>query len=412
MKAFIAFAVVLGIVCVCSADRILPVFEVDLDQPPRQRWQPVYKQLLQDKIFAGTVNVLIHKGYESLHANGCDDKCVARVNNAFKVRFPEYYQEILGIADLLQPLSVTPEMLVMEQARYEWTVLGLDVPQSEKERMMRIIAGEKAVAAKAKAEAAKKELPVDELQIPVRGAGCTSALVCGKDGEVLHGRNLDWFGAPNFAATMFRVNFMRNGKVLYQSEQLPGLVGVLTIARPGAFTMSLNARLELKNPTWEQVFNCFDAIPMQPLMTAYRYWAENFENYDNLVANMTRAPTCSPYFGIVAGLDGKGMRTQHKLPEVYEDYKAIVDKEELQCTDNLWYLAECNSDFDVPATKDADVRRMLVMNEMKGENRTYSTTPVGLFHAMTVPLVKNEKSVHTTIMSPKEGEIFTVAYDK
>jgi len=176
--------------------------------------------------------------------------------------------------------------------------------------------------------------------------------------------------------------------------------------------MSLNARIESYYPTWEQFLNCLDVMPMQPIMTAFRYYCEHFDNYDSLMQNITNSATCSPYYTIVGGVEGKGSRTQHSLPEVYEDYKVLVEKEDLQCNDNSWFVAQCNSDFDVPATKEADVRRLLVMNELNTETRPYGTTPVGLFHAMTVPFVKNVKSVHTTIMSPKDGEIFTVAYDK
>jgi len=210
---------------------------------------------------------------------------------------------------------------------------------------------------------------------------------------------------------MFTVNFMRNGQVLYQGQQLVGLFGVLTAVRPGAFSLSLNARLEMNNnPTLDKFLSCLEDVPLQPLMTGFRYYVENFASYEDAIGNMTQTGTCSPHFSIIGGINGQGARLQHSLG-VYDEHKVSIEKEELQCTDNSWFVAETNSDFSVPAEKDTDVRRLLIIKDLEAATRSYGSSAPGLFHTLTAHLVKNERSVHSTVMSPKNGEILTLAYD-
>jgi len=282
MKACLITVLSLALVllcCLCNAEKIPPQFEVDLDLPPRERWQAAYKVLLNDPAFAGVLKMMIQKGSESLRAHGCDENCVARINNLYKARFPEYYEELEGIAELAEPLGLKIQDLVMEQARYEFTVLGIDADELKKqqaerekqklqqqqqqqqqtENTMETDALNQEFTKLVEKDGADNEL-VDELQIPKKAMGCTSVLVCNKNNEVLHGRNLDWFSAPHFGKTMFRVNFMKNGEILYQSEQLVGLIGILTAVRPNGFSVSINARLEKNNPNLDQLINCMDNV--------------------------------------------------------------------------------------------------------------------------------------------------------
>jgi len=398
-SAFVLALICAGLLACCSAEITLPSFTVNLDDEPEQRWQGIYETLLRIDQIKGVLYQFIQVGQLSLVAAGCNATCKSRLVAKFQERFPDYYAELQGIAGKCQEheLPIATEDLVMEQIRYEWTVLDIASPQQ---------------VTRDPEEAAYLEM----LKLPP--IGCTSTLVCDEDNNVYHGRGLDWFLPSVFAQTMFHVNFQKNGHTIIQAEQLLGLIGFLTASSIGKFTMSINAKKvtegDPNNPTLWSFVDCFEAVDMQPIMVGFRYYAENMNSFDDFVDNVTKTATCSPRYSIIGGPEGKGIRIQHNLPATYNeaDYSVTLQNETLSCTNESWYVAQCNSDFDVPATFTGDFRRMLVMNEFNTMTRAYATTPIGLFRAMVVPYVRNNRTVHTTVMSPTRGIILTVAYDQ
>jgi len=392
--AFVLALVCAGLVACCCAVNLPPSFDVNLDEKPADRWKPVYSLLFKSvthlTIFAG----LIQQGRQSLAAAGCDAACRSRLVSTFQARFPEYFEELQGIAEVAQAasLDVTAEDLVMEQLRYEWTILDIATPQQVTR------------------DSAEKAL-LDELKLPV--IGCTSTLVCNSENKVLHGRGLDWWRPDYFGTTMIHVNYKKGGKTIIQSEHLMGLIGFLTASKIGAFTMSINAKVVEgveTDPTLAQFLDCFDAVSMQPIMVGYRWYAENMASYEALIENVTTTPTCSPRYSIIGGI-GKGCRIQHNINADYSDVQTVsIEEEDLSCSDDSWYVAQCNSDFDVPPTPEDDPRRLMVMSTFNSMGRQYGTTTMGVFHVLTSQYVLNERTVHTTVMSPNEGILLTVAH--
>jgi len=383
MNSSVFVAAVLLCLCMyCTADTIPRQYELNLDYPPRFRWLHIYRSILSDPEESSNMYSYFNYVERVMAAAGCDAKCKARMVAAFKLRYPDYFEELDGISEASQR-AITIEFLVAAQATYEFSILSLgpiNGPEDE-----------------------------NDLQLPFTGPGCTSVLTCDKNRNVLHGRNLDWSNARQFAKTMFRVNFTRGKKVLFQSDQLYGNVGVLTGVRPNGFSVSINARRLKTNPTLEQFLNCYEDIPLQPTLPGFRYYLENSASYDDVIANLTKAPYCAPRYSIIGGAFGRGGRFQHNMGPNYEQHSVLIDKEELQCTDNSWYVAQCNSDLNFPRAN--DTRRDTVMKELDSEGREYASSTVGLFRAMTVPKVKNVNTVHTSVMSPLKGSLVTIAYD-
>ena len=77
-------------------------------------------------------------------------------------------------------------------------------------------------------------------------AKCSSFIVERPDGRPLHARTLDWPGCAVLCACTVRVRFKRSGAVLYESVTWPGYLGVLTACAPGRFSVSVNFRAEEK----------------------------------------------------------------------------------------------------------------------------------------------------------------------
>jgi len=367
--------------CCCTADRFPQQFELDLDMPPRLRWVKIYKQLFNDALMVSTTKAVVQNLLQRLAYYKCSDNCMKSLEISYRNRFPEYYEELIGILSTAPFLNLTMTQLAAMQSEYELTLMH-----------------------------AKGETD-DGLHLPLFGPGCTSILTCDKNHHILHGRNLDWGEGSIYGKVLFRVNFTRNRRLIFQTHQIPMHLGIVSGVRHGAFSLSLNARVPTNPPSLEKFLDCMDAVPMQPIMTGYRYYFENFKTYDDFIKNSTNSPFCCDRYSIVASTDGRGGRYQHVLLTPYEQYNFNITEEELECNDNSWFVAQCNSDFDVVPSPTVDERRYAVMTELNKEQRSHASTGVGLFHAMTIEKVKNVKTVHTSIMCPVNGSIVTVAYD-
>jgi len=71
---------------------------------------------------------------------------------------------------------------------------------------------------------------------------CTSIVASQADGTVIHGRNMD-FGFPDaMRNASYVAEFYKNGKLLFQSPMFGGYLGVLSAHRPGAYSLTVNAR--------------------------------------------------------------------------------------------------------------------------------------------------------------------------
>ncbi|GAB5362170.1 hypothetical protein AAMO2058_000775200 [Amorphochlora amoebiformis] len=88
---------------------------------------------------------------------------------------------------------------------------------------------------------------------------CTSFVVQDSEGEIWHGRNLDFGLFPSFdfnkmewkltealRPLVISLDVQRGGKTLYKSTTYAGFAGVITAMRPGVFSISVDSRFDNK----------------------------------------------------------------------------------------------------------------------------------------------------------------------
>ena len=75
-------------------------------------------------------------------------------------------------------------------------------------------------------------------------AKCSSFVVARPDGRPLHARTLDWPGCAVLCACTVNVRVSRGQRLLYESLTWPGYLGVLTACAPGRFSLSVNFRAD------------------------------------------------------------------------------------------------------------------------------------------------------------------------
>jgi hypothetical protein len=71
---------------------------------------------------------------------------------------------------------------------------------------------------------------------------CTSIVAQQTDGTVLHGRNLDFAFADDSREIVYKGEFYKNGEHIFDAMMFAGDINVMTGFKPGAFSVSLNAR--------------------------------------------------------------------------------------------------------------------------------------------------------------------------
>jgi len=377
--------------CCCDAEKIPPQFVIDLATNSSQRWTKIYDTLMKDKEYRAIFTDMMFGIQDDLVSSNCFDECIKRIHASYKNKYPDYYDELLGIYDSIHSfLNITFEQFVASQLEFDVNMLFIPDDSSD--------------------EMENGDIPHRK----GRGArGCTSVVTCDSKRHVLLGRNLEWGDGRTLAKLMFIVNFTYKGRLIFQAHQVPGHLGPFSGVRLNGFSIAFNAREVDHYPTLDQFLDCLDAVPLQPLMTGLRYYLEHFESYADLFKNLTNTYYCVPRFTIIGGLDGSGGRFQHNYADepnnFTSNYTPCVLGEELQCQNQAWFVAEANSDLNTPLSDDP--RRKNVMEHLKKEGRASGATSDGLYEAMTMHKVRQIDTVHTSIMSAEKGDIKTVAFD-
>jgi beta subunit of N-acylethanolamine-hydrolyzing acid amidase/Linear amide C-N hydrolases, choloylglycine hydrolase family len=73
-------------------------------------------------------------------------------------------------------------------------------------------------------------------------AFCTSIVSQNSSGYIIHGRNLDYPFKNMLGELSIKIEYMKNGKVLFEADTIAGFSGVLTGHKKGVFGVSINER--------------------------------------------------------------------------------------------------------------------------------------------------------------------------
>lgn len=191
-----------------------PLFTVNLDLPPEERWNAVYS----DALFKNATQDLY--SYFAANIPKWTIPILESIAKDTKGHFHDYGSEMLGIAKTLN--APVGEIVLVN------LVYTLERVAASDCTMMNTTG------------------PCKKLR---EGPGmCTSLVAEGPDGTTWHGRNLDWNLPDNLRKYIFDVDFTSEGKHLYRGTTIAGLVGLVHGARPGGFSVSLNARDDGGNP--------------------------------------------------------------------------------------------------------------------------------------------------------------------
>ncbi|EFO83649.1 hypothetical protein CRE_02891 [Caenorhabditis remanei] len=226
------------------------------------------------------------------------------------------------------------------------------------------------------------------------GLGCTSIVAQNSAGRIFHGRNLDYDMTGLLKNITVYVDFTRNGTVIYSGITFALYNGVLTGQRPGAYSVSLNARYSgayIDNILME-LYTKFK----RPVSFFIRDVLESQETYTDAVATLSNTHLLSPSYIIVAGTK------KNEGVVIPRNRWAAANVYPLDMDSNQWFLVETNYDN---WQKQGDNRRITAIQKLKELGKENFNEKSMVEVLSTIP-VRNNLTVFSSVIEPKIPKVF------
>jgi acid ceramidase len=338
----------------------VPLFVVDLDKPPVERWTQIattYAQQINDLVQGAKDFITAFLGETIV------DKLVNELSDLDEKLPQPYADELRGIANVS---GVPLGEIVLYNVFYEvFTV-------------------------------------------------CTSIVAEDETGKLYHARNLDfglflgwnekthdWAITERLRKTIVNVDWKKGGKTIFKSVNFAGFVGVYNGVRPKAFTVTANERFDLKDGGYIGILKWLMGDNSASWMTLLvREVMENATSYNEAVQRLSNTKLMAPVYYIVGGnSSGQGSIIVRSRTET-------LDVVTLNTSDpNGWYVLETNYD---PKSKPLfiDDRRTPgneCMQKLSRQNVSFS----GLFNVLSSTTNLNKLTAYTTLMQVDTGTLET-----
>jgi len=240
-------------------------------------------------------------------------------------------------------------------------------------------------------------------------AQCTSLVVQDPQGNVFHGRNLDFPYAPELSNMLFHGRFWRDGKILYEAISLAGYLGVITGMKPGAYSFSIDdysipgEATRIENIT-DVVFGLAQLL-RRKLSPTYvvRKGFETIDDYDGFVEYLKETDTLSRAFYIVAGVKPGQGTVITKFRNRVQNQTSLSDEK------GRWHVVQSNYRGDIPDP--ADDNRATAARDFLNAIGVDKINHQNLFDdVMSVYPLFNNETIHTSIMQPSTAYFNTTIW--
>ncbi|XP_016147492.1 N-acylsphingosine amidohydrolase (acid ceramidase) 1a isoform X1 [Sinocyclocheilus grahami] len=239
---------------------------------------------------------------------------------------------------------------------------------------------------------------------------CTSIVAEDFNGNIYHGRNLDfglfmgwdrqnktWTLTEKLKPLVVNFNFQRGNKTVFKSTNFAGYVGMLTGIRPGEFSLTTNERFNLDGGyvgILEWIFGKRDGMWMGFLT---RKVLENATSYEDAKGQLSLTKLLAPAYFILGGnRTGQGCvitRTRINTLDIWELYMKL----------GRWYVLETNYDhWEKPMIfDDRRTPAMKCMNQTTQANISLAS----IYDVLSTKPVLNKLTTYTSLMEVSTGSL-------
>ncbi|XP_054261164.1 acid ceramidase-like [Macrosteles quadrilineatus] len=238
---------------------------------------------------------------------------------------------------------------------------------------------------------------------------CTSIVMEAENGNMYHGRNLDfglfmgwdannhtWFITEILRPLIIKIDFVKNGKPLYSAVTYAGYTGILTGVKKNSFSLSIDERFMLDGGyvgLAEWILGIRDSSWLG-LLT--RRVMESASTYKEAQQMLTHTPLVAPVYFILAGTSQQGSIITRGRRDA--DVWPLGSRHKQQ--NGSWFLVQTNYDH-WKGTPFFDHRRQHAVQCMDeiGQQKPLET----LYRVLSTRPILNKETTLTAVMDVKEG---------
>eukprot|EP01017_Pseudomicrothorax_dubius_P026695 TRINITY_DN3000_c0_g3_i1.p1 TRINITY_DN3000_c0_g3~~TRINITY_DN3000_c0_g3_i1.p1 ORF type:complete len:349 (-),score=51.42 TRINITY_DN3000_c0_g3_i1:90-1136(-) len=213
---------------------------------------------------------------------------------------------------------------------------------------------------------------------------CTSIVAQDEQGNIIHGRNLDYFYQPIIANLTAHVDFYKNGEYLFRAEVIVGSVGILTGYKPGAFGISINER---HRGSFTSIVQYILRGKNWPVGYWLRHVLTNADSYDEALEMLSEQKLAAPVYYILSGVKAGEGAIITRSPLKVEFVRKLSESKS-------WYIIQTNSDDDV--TSERKEKGAKHLDELGQNNLTLDTM---LEKILSVSPTMNGATIYSTAYS-------------
>uniref|UniRef100_A0A6Q2X9L0 Acid ceramidase n=1 Tax=Esox lucius TaxID=8010 RepID=A0A6Q2X9L0_ESOLU len=237
---------------------------------------------------------------------------------------------------------------------------------------------------------------------------CTSLVAEDLNGNLVHGRNLDfglfmgwdtknrsWLITEKLKPLVVNIDFQRGNKTVFKATNFAGYVGMLTGMKPHAFTLTMNERFSLDGGyigIVEWILGKRDGMWMSFLT---RSVLENATSYEEAKIRLAQTKLLAPAYFILGG-------NQTSQGCVITRSRVLsLDIWEIDLKLGRWYVLETNYDHwqDPLFLDDRRTPAMKCMNQTTQSNISRKT----VYDVLSTKPVLNKLTTYTTLMEVSKG---------
>uniref|UniRef100_A0A7E4V4J4 Acid ceramidase n=1 Tax=Panagrellus redivivus TaxID=6233 RepID=A0A7E4V4J4_PANRE len=233
---------------------------------------------------------------------------------------------------------------------------------------------------------------------------CTSIIAQDATGHIYHARNLDfglflgwnatthdWLISQHLRKMVVNINWVRNGKIVFVSNNFAGFVGIYNGMKKGAFTVTANERFDALGGYVGIIRWLVGLEPEGRWMTwLTRETLEQKNTYAEALEHLSNTEMLSPVYYILT-LNGT---IQNQTISMHED------------DPYGWYLLQTNYDpnDEVLFLDDRRTPGHSCMRKLGKENVGFA----GIFNVLSSKTNLNKLTTYTVLMDTNEGKFETI----
>jgi len=231
--------------------------------------------------------------------------------------------------------------------------------------------------------------------------GCTSIVAQTRDGQIIHGRNMD-FGAGGmvltdmFRSVLFSLTVTQNNGTMFYSTSFGGYVGVVSGQKPLSYSLTINTRFNQNGILYllSEVLSSLREPQYSLVSFLTRDTLTHISNFTDAGDKLSENPLIADVYYIVAGVKpGEGV-------VISRNQTSALDK--LYLNPNRWYVLETNYDNwkSVPWIDD---RRYAANTAMKNIGSSKIDLGNILHLVLSKKPVLNIQTIYTILSIPSKG---------